>query len=542
VDDKGKTKEQLLGELAAVRRRVAELEAAQSERKRAEEALWREHDLLNRVMETSPAGITVVDREGQIAFANARAEQVLGLTRDEIAQRTYNAPEWRITDFEGSPFPDEALPFRRVIATGQPVYDVRHAIEWPDGRRVLLSINATPLFDEIGQVNGMVAMVEDITERKQAEQELQAQRDFAMQVMNAMGQGLTVTDEERRFEFINPAYARMTGYLPEGLIGKTPYDVTLPEDHAILDQARVQRLEGGTSSYETRLKRSDGSTVPVLVTGAPRWREGKVAGAISVITDLTGRKQAEDALREHTAELQARNEELDAFAHTVAHDLKTPLSLVIGFAETLEDGCTAMSDEDMRRYLQAVARNGRKMENIIDELLLLAEVRRTEIEIAPLDMAGIVAEAQRRLAFLIEAYQAEVVLPAHWPIALGYGPWIEEVWVNYLSNALKYGGKPPRVELGALAQPDGMVRFWVCDNGPGTTPEDRTRLFVPFTQLAQVRATGHGLGLSIVRRIVEKLDGQVGVESESGAGSTFWFALPTLRRSRRIRTRTIWNH
>jgi two-component system sensor histidine kinase/response regulator len=161
----------------------------------------------------------------------------------------------------------------------------------------------------------------------------------------------------------------------------------------------------------------------------------------------------------------------------------------------------------------------------------------------PLDMASIVAEAQQRLAHMIEGHQAEIVLSDTWPAATGYGPWVEEVWVNYLSNAIKYGGRPPRVELGfvvsacpdrsprappngATAQPDGMVCFWVRDNGPGLTSEEQARLFTPFTRLDQVRAKGHGLGLSIVRRIVEKLGGQVGVESEVGRGSVFTFTLP----------------
>jgi two-component system, sensor histidine kinase and response regulator len=106
---------------------------------------------------------------------------------------------------------------------------------------------------------------------------------------------------------------------------------------------------------------------------------------------------------------------------------------------------------------------------------------------------------------------------------------VAEVWANYLSNAIKYGGDPPRAELGADLPADGRVRFWVRDNGPGLSPEDQARLFAPFERLHQVRAQGHGLGLSIVRRIVEKLGGEVGVESAVGQGSTFWFTLPALR-------------
>lgn len=110
---------------------------------------------------------------------------------------------------------------------------------------------------------------------------------------------------------------------------------------------------------------------------------------------------------------------------------------------------------------------------------------------------------------------------------------MDEVWLNYLSNAVKYGGRPnltppiaPRIEAGSTLQGDSQVRFWVRDNGPGILPEDHSRLFVPFSRLGQDGATGHGLGLSIVQRIVERLGGQVGVESTVGQGSTFYFTLP----------------
>jgi len=235
-----------------------------------------------------------------------------------------------------------------------------------------------------------------------------------------------------------------------------------------------------------------------------------------------------ETLRHQTIELSARNEELDAFAHTVAHDLKTPLGPLMGLAELLEKHADAMSPEDTVASLRAIKRNGRKMSNIIDELFLLAEMREAEIEMRPLDMLNLIEEAQQRLSYMIDEKQVEIILPESWPLALGYGPWIEEVWVNYMSNAIKYGGQPPRLELGATLQQDGMVRFWVHDNGSGLTPEEQKQLFIPFTQLGKIRAEGHGLGLSIVRRIVEKLNGKVGVESNgsSNQGSTFTFTLP----------------
>ncbi|MEE8392335.1 MAG: GAF domain-containing sensor histidine kinase, partial [Anaerolineae bacterium] len=241
-------------------------------------------------------------------------------------------------------------------------------------------------------------------------------------------------------------------------------------------------------------------------------------------------QQRTEQLQQRTEQLQAHNEELDAFAHTVAHDLKTPVTSIVGYATMLEATHTQLSEEDLCACLHRITQGTNKMSRIIDELLLLAGVRKKKVEIKPLDMASIVAEAMERLASTIEENQAEVVLPETWPLVLGYGPWLEEVWANYISNAIKYGGQPPRVELGATVQSDGVAprtaSFWVRDNGSGLTPEDQAQLFVPFTQLDQIRVEGHGLGLSIVRRIVEKLGGQVGVESEVGRGSVFSFTLP----------------
>ncbi|MCK6684080.1 MAG: hybrid sensor histidine kinase/response regulator [Thermoanaerobaculia bacterium] len=237
-------------------------------------------------------------------------------------------------------------------------------------------------------------------------------------------------------------------------------------------------------------------------------------------------KRMLDLERAYAKELLERNQELDAFAHTVAHDLKNPLGALIGYAEMAIDdfGCTPGDEQldSLRRILQC----GTKMKSIVDELLLLAGVRKQEVSCTRLDMGSITREACQRLRHLWDGSPVAIAEPGHWPAALGYGPWVEEVWVNYVSNAFKYGGQPPRIELGADELPAGMVRFWVKDNGPGLSPDERARLFVPFTRLNQANLKGHGLGLSIVRRIVEKLGGKAGVESDGKTGSTFYFTLP----------------
>lgn len=237
-------------------------------------------------------------------------------------------------------------------------------------------------------------------------------------------------------------------------------------------------------------------------------------------------RAAQQALQEHAAELEERNADLDAFAHTVAHSLKGSLHIIVGQAELLMAADTyGLSEQKQHESRHTIARRSRQMNHTIDELMLLANIRKIDLTLAPLDMGSVVDAAQQRLSSLIEARGAEIIYPEEWSSALGYGPWVEEVWVNYLTNALKYGGTPPRIELGVSPQGDS-IRFWIKDNGRGIKAQDQARLYTPFTRIDQAAAQGHGLGLSIVKRIVEKLGGTVGVESESGAGSVFWFTLP----------------
>ncbi len=321
----------------------------------------------------------------------------------------------------------------------------------------------------------------------------------------------------------NPALARMWGYTSvEELMTSLNNGFELYiEPIRWAGFTRLMEEQGEVYGFEAQSYHRDGS--PLWISGNARTTHAGNGQVLyeGTVENITQRKRAE-------LERERLIEDLDAFAHMVAHDLKNPLGVLIGTAHLLEANCDRTPIAEVQQTLQAIVRSGRKMNNIVDELLVLAGVRQQEIEIHPLDMANIVAEAQQRLCHLIEVRRAEIIVPPTWPTALGHGPWVEEIWVNYLSNAIKYGGQPPQLELGATEGEDGLVSFWVCDNGPGLMPEEQAQLFTPFTRLTQVQTQGHGLGLSIVRRIVEKLGGQVGVTSNGvpGQGSVFSFTLP----------------
>lgn len=276
---------------------------------------------------------------------------------------------------------------------------------------------------------------------------------------------------------------------------------------------------GSFNDVEVRLLSLFANQAAVAIEKAQRYEQAQL--------EVVERRRIEEALRQAYDELQSQTGELNAFGHTVAHDLKNPLSLIMGYAELLEQSLGSWPLE-LSELAHAITLAGEKMNTIIEELMLLAGLHDVQAQMEPVgDMAHIVAEARQRLAGLIEKHRARVIVADDWPVAIGYGPWVEEVWVNYLSNAIKYGGDPPQIELGATLL-DGGIRFWVRDRGPGLSPEQQAKLFIPFERLDQVQLKGHGLGLSIVRRIVEKMGGQVGVESEMGQGCRFFFTLPAI--------------
>lgn len=445
----------------------------------------------------------------------------------------------------------------------------------PDGQGRALRVNSAPIRDSQGRVAGTVGIFQDVAGRRQVERELE-QRNRDLTLLYRSSQLLTSTLElQRVLERSVEITADITGAQcssvwlwdrehPDELVcraafqrgvGCAPCGVRARCGQGMVGwvaqngKGTMIRHAPDDSRFDLSVDGQVGSHA-VSLLAVPLRTQDAVIGVLEAVIEQSGEFDAHDLAlvetlgstaaiaiqnaqlvetqRQCALTLQARNEELGAFARTVAHDLKNPLNLVIGYAETMADELANLPQEDLIHQLRHIGQIGFKMNEIINELLLLAGAREAEADITTLDMAGIVTEALQRLVPLVEEYRAELVLPdtSGWPVALGHAAWIEEVWVNYITNALKYGGRPPRVELGAEAAPGDMVRFWVRDNGCGLLPEEQARLFKPFTRLHREGDTGNGLGLSIVRQIVERLGGRVELKSQKGQGSVFSFVLP----------------
>lgn len=361
---------------------------------------------------------------------------------------------------------------------------------------------------------------------RQAHAAFKSANDKYRDLFENAGDSIFIIDPQNyRIIDANANAARRLGYLHRELLQMTIDQIEILADAETPDQpVSWESVYSGARFYECHYKRKDGSLLPVEVSSCLALADkGHVLQ--NFVRDISHRKAIE-------SEREQLISELDAFAHTVAHDLKSPLGLIVGYAGLLEDSFSDFSYAEALEMIAAILRGGQKMNRIIEDLLMFASTRRLDaVQPTALDMAKIIQEALARLQNLVEERRAEIELVdiGGWPVAAGYAPWVEEVWANYISNAIKYGGTPPQLKLGASLESDDQIRFWVSDNGAGISPDEQAQLFKMFTRLGVTQIAGHGLGLSIVQRIVSRLGGSVGVQSQPGQGSEFSFTLPLNR-------------
>jgi PAS domain S-box-containing protein len=270
----------------------------------AQEQLPASREWRAELADTVPDGITRVDRDGRIVFANAAAERILRLSRRDIAQRTYDDPSWRITALDGGPFPKDELPFARVMRTGEPVFNIEHAIEETDGTRVLLSVNAAPVRDAAGALDGMVASITDITERKRTETALRENEERLRLALAGSNQGLFDLDLQTGEATITPEYATMLGYDPATFHANLARwnELIHPADRDAAFATLQACVTGATCDYtmEYRLRAADGSWRWILSAGRVAGHDpaGRPVRLLGVHTDITERKRAEEAVQE----------------------------------------------------------------------------------------------------------------------------------------------------------------------------------------------------------------------------------------------------
>ena len=481
---------------------------------------------LEAILETNAVLMSALDRDHRFVFWNRGAEQITGFSREEVLGGG---------EVLAAIYPDEearraAARAREDVIRGAEADGLPLLVRTKDGRERTLAFYSRGVRDEDGAPLGLANVAIDVTESLAAGRALRESEARFRSLFETMTEGVALhrllldgTGAAVDYEITgaNRAYADHTGIRREDAIGRRASELYGAGAPPFLDVFARVATTGAPARLEVFFEPMR-RHFRILVFSPAR---GEFA---TVFEDITAAKEMEAALGATNAALVERNEELDAYAHTVAHDLKNPISAILGFAEHLDQAGGEMTAEERREALEAIAKSALKMRSIVEGLLLMEEARRSDVPSAPLDLGAIARECLEGLAHEATRLGAHVRLADAWPPARGHAPWVEQVLTNYVSNALKYGGRPPEVEIGAEPAGEGRVRVFVRDNGRGLTPEEQRKAFAPFTRLAANAESGHGVGLSIVRRLVERMGGEAAVESGGahGPGCTFSFTLP----------------
>jgi PAS domain S-box-containing protein len=318
-------------------------------------------------------------------------------------------------------------------------------------------------------------------------------------------------DQNENIAQLNKAAAAWLGGKMSQLIGRPMRDVW-PGDW---DRTLLSRTTSRTQFINVV---NDGDETVFDVRITPLYQDKQWVGRVLVMRDITPQKQAE-------REREQLIKDLDAYAYSVAHDLKTPLSAIYGYSELLQD--MPDLDETARMSSVQIHEASKQMLAIIEAFLFIGNVRRQhslEVELLPMDK--LVQTAIDQLKSQSAKFDAQITVDRPLPTAQGHPAWVLQVLINYISNAIRYGGTPPSIHISAKREGD-FVRYEVRDNGHGLTDAEQAKLFNEYVRVNKEVGKGTGLGLSIVKRIVERLGGKCGVESTVGEGSTFYFTLPT---------------
>lgn len=482
------------------------------QQKRTDRHLW----TLSQAVMSSSDCIYVTDLNDNITHVNRAFCETYGYESDELIGQ----------------------PCRTLLARGSvpTLYGATGELESfhqrKDGSRFPVSMSRTDVMDSLGMPFAHVIIVRDYTERRQAQQRLRESEERYRSLVAALAEGVILQDREGNIQTFNDSAERILGLKLDQLKNRQPGQLDVQvfsEDGTLMKASEFPSqitLNTGEAQHQVimGIQQEQDDLTWIAMNTEPLWRKGETApiAVVSSFSDIT-------QLKKTIAERDQLIEHLDSFAHSVAHDLKNPLGLVLGYASLLADEVEVVSSKHIFQTVHQIENAARTMSRIIDALLLLAGTQGMEdVPQDILDIPAMVQDVEKRLKQLLDQYGAVINVTTNLPPSLGYAPWVEEIFINYVSNALKYGGKPPQIEIGAENMADGMVRYWVRDNGKGLSAAEQQQLFRPFKRLEQTSIDGYGLGLSIVRQITKRLGGSVHVTSQLNEGSEFSFCLPAV--------------
>ncbi|GAB6044052.1 PAS domain S-box protein [Endothiovibrio diazotrophicus] len=500
-----------------VEQRTAELRQEAEERREAEAQM-------RQVIDSSSEGIFVVDRSGICTLCNPTAARLLGFERVE---RLLGRRICELIHPEHAATPEEQrCPLVVSYRDGRPAHDDDHCFTRADGSPLAVEYRADPV--ELGGKRiGAVVTFSDISARKETEERL---RKLSMAVEYSPA-SVVITNAEGSIEYVNRRFSEVTGYRAEEVLGENPRILKSGETPAgVYDELWSTITAGRVWHGEFIDKKKDGGFYWEAADIAPLHdRYGAITHFVAVKEDVTERKQVEAELQRAKLEADQANQAKSEFLANMSHEIRTPMNAIIGMAELLAE--TDLNAEQ-RQYVKVFGNAGNSLLGLIDDILDLSKIEagQLELEAIPFDLRALVEDVVEMLSFRAKerglrlAGSVHPALPAWWR---GDPKRLRQILVNLTGNAIKFTHQG---EVTLRVEPrEAGLRFAVHDTGIGIAAERQGAIFQAFTQEdASVtrRYGGSGLGLTICQRLAGMMEGEIGLESEMGRGSTFHFNVP----------------
>ncbi len=502
-------------------RMVATLENQQA-------ALLKEKERFSLAFQAVPSVLAISSlADGRFMEINEAFERVMGYRRDEVVGRT--SQELHLWEKR-----EDRLLVAQRLARGEKVRGLEFNFRSKSGTEVIGLYSAETI--ELGGDHCILSLVNDITARKRAEQELRNNEERYRRLYKNTPVMLHSIDREGRLVNVSNYWLTTLGYKRKEVLGCNILDFLTEESQRYAAHVVLPEFfrTGGCKDVPYQMVKKNGEIMDILLSATvDKDDQGKFIRSLAVIIDVTDRKRAREKIEKlntelaaHAIELEDANRELEAFNYSVSHDLRKPLTVINSYCQIIREMCGHTLDSNCQKYLQMIFDGTLRMNELIDALLRFSCIARQELHRETVDLSSIARAVIAELTMISSERQVTFRI-ADGIMANGDAKLLEVVMENLLGNAWKYTAiREDAVIEFDMADHDGHAAYFVRDNGSGFDMTDTKDLFTPFARLPGAdKHKGHGIGLATVERIIRHHGGRIWAEGEMDKGATFYFTI-----------------